>query len=252
MICANVIAHYGAEWIRFAVQSVINQVDKVYVFYTSVPTHGHGTTLRCPETLNDIQLELSKVSTTSKVELIDITAKHFPFEGAHRDYANNYIHDTTGADVILVLDADELWDEKVLANCLKLALATNYKIYRINMKHYFRSLYYYCEDSAMPVRIVRMNKDASGDNYMPGYVYHMGYAQTSKIVRYKLSIHGHKGELRPEYFDNVFMPWKPGTGDVHPTSGNGYWNPKRVSADDQYALSNICGDHKFWIYQVIP
>jgi len=93
----------------------------------------------------------------------------------------------------------------------------------------------------------------SGDSYYPldgGKVFHMGYAQSSRIIGYKMQIHGHKAEIRPGWFENTFMLWKPGMGDVHPTNERGFWNPTKYEDDGK--LLFLCGDHPYWNMEGIP
>lgn len=243
-IAASIQIHYGSEWIRWVIDSVIGQVDKVFVFYTSKPTHGHSTDLVNPddwamiaEAIRGIQGDLSKVDFT------DITNRNFPHEGEQKSFANKLLY-TQGYDTILVVDADEVWDREVLASAIDTARNSNYNIYHISMFHYFRSLFWTCEDAAMPIRIIKPL--GTGAVYLPGKVHHMGYAQSSDVIKYKYSIHGHKAEWRPDYLDKVFMPWRPGMVDVHPTSGNGYWNPRRITDTELSNLQRVTDEHPFW------
>jgi hypothetical protein len=173
----------------------------------------------------------------------------FPHEGAHREYAVGTCQ-KYGADMVLVVDADEVWDVDILDNALTVASKGNFHSYRIGMRHFFRSTKWVCDDAAMPTRIVKPNIPGNSEEYISGKVFHFGYAQTPKVIFYKQDIHGHKAEWRPGWFENIFMPWRPGMGDVHPTSVN-YWNPVEYIDDEQGTLEYLIGDHPFCNMEVI-
>jgi len=152
-----------------------------------------------------------------------------------------------GADTILVVDADEIWDPEVLRLALFDCQRIEANYFRINMAHFWRSLKWVCYDGAMPGRIIRPNMPQS-ENYLPGRVFHTGYAQTPEIIKYKMQIHGHSNEIIPGWYENKFLPWQPGMGDVHPVDHD-YWNP--IPYIDNGTLERLVGDHKFWNIEMI-
>jgi len=118
------------------------------------------------------------------------------------------------------------------------------------MRHFWRSLKWVCDDQCAPVRILRPN-GTEGINYINGgKVFHMGYAQTPEIVYYKQQIHGHKAEWRDGWFENTFLPWKPGDGDVHPTNVD-FWTPEEIGRGTREVLKKLCGDHPYWDLDLI-
>jgi len=80
-----------------------------------------------------------------------------------------------------------------------------------------------------------------------GKVLHFGYAITDAIMRYKWEIHGHKGELRPHWLDDVWPEWPP-PDNCHPTNGRNergepFWSPKMF---DKTKLPDFMREHPFW------
>ena len=169
-------------------------------------------------------------------------------EGEHRDFAvKTCIND--GADIVMVVDSDEIWDPGILQNMLSCVKKGDGRIWRISMRHFWRSLGWICDDSAMPVRFIKAA--GHGEQYIPAGLkcWHMGYAQSSRLIAYKMSIHGHKGEIRPNWLSEKFSNWKPGVKDVHPTNCDNFWDPKPF---DRNEIGNLVGDHPYFRMEIIP
>lgn len=248
-VFASYCLHYGKEWLYHSMRSVRDLVDEIFVFYSPEPSHGHSTDLVNPDTREEL-LDIARKFYAIVVE------RNFTSEGNHRDYAIKVCRDQ-GADLVLVVDADEIWDPDVYANMMDHVCnpifdrALNYGI---GMHHFWRSTRWVCDDATMPIRVIRpvtLDTDTRGwkaYSYVSsddvGKVYHMGYAQKPETIKYKIAIHGHRGEWREGWFNNVFLPWKPGNEDVHPTNEN-FWTPVLFS-DERKRLELLIGDHPYW------
>lgn len=240
-IIAYYALHYGVEWLSWSMRSVKDHVDDIVVLYSHKPSHGHGTNHKNPEPVDPIR-QISKHYGAHWQEV-----DSFNWEGAHRDEAVRLCR-TRGADLVLVVDADEIWDENVLQCALRYVKQNRGKhSWRIGMRHFWRSLQWICDDPAMPVRVI--DPEGKGEGYIGacGKVYHMGYAQSPSLIKYKMSIHGHKAEIRPNWFGKVFLPWSPGRGDVHPTNQD-FWYPKEF---DTEKIQHLVGDHPYWDTEII-
>lgn len=233
-IIASYIIHYGREWLNWSMRSVESFVDDIFVFYTPKPSHGHATTLECP----DSREELFSIAARFSARWYDGTYAH---EGEHRDFAIKTCM-AAGADMVLVVDADEVWDPDILAQVLVAAWDSSAHTIRVHASHFWRSVNWICHDEAMPARVIK--REGVGEGYVgrqPGF-WHFGYAQSPELIQYKMSIHGHKNELRPGWFENKFLAWKPGMGDVHPTNVD-FWNPEPF---DRTELFGLIGDHPYY------
>lgn len=239
-IIAYCIAHYGKDYLPYVLHSVINYVHQVNIFYTPHPSHGHQTTVQCPETKEEIW-------TASDIGFPNIRRyelKNIFYEGQQRDYAVN-ICKQEGADLILVVDCDEIWPPDVLTKALDYVWQENKaRNWLINFTHLWRSFNWVCRDQGWPVRILDMRHN--GDiGYVPkefGDIYHFGYAVPDSIMRYKWLIHGHKDELRPGWFENKWLQWPP-PNDCHPTNEKGFWNPEPFNKE---LLPEIMKSHPFY------
>lgn len=222
--------HYGKEFLDASIQSIYPCVDKIIILYSGQPSFGVYTPDVCPETrdeLRDIALKYDKV------EWIDVMSTA---EGHHRDKIFKY---SEGYDLILAVDADEIWDTNSLRMCLNSAYEG--KAWRwgiLGFLNFWKTFDWYCTDGFYPIRIYNL-KNEGGDENLHGIVYHMGYCQSELITRYKLSIHGHKKELRPEWLD-IWLNWQPGQGMLHPVSFD-IW--KEAIPFDKTQLPQVLKDH---------
>jgi hypothetical protein len=123
---------------------------------------------------------------------------------------------------------------------------------RIPFVHFWRSFHRAIRhDPAAPPRVIfphSPRKEWVLDFGLEGSINHMGYAQRSEIVSYKMKIHGHKAELKPDWFETVFMD-ETRTTDLHPV-GSQYWNIERV--DPWAYLPDFIQAHKYANLEVIP
>ncbi len=251
MISACYIVHYGAEWLKWSLRSIIEHVDNVHIFYTPFPSHGHATDLICPESKQDITNSIKGWFNYSDFHWHD--CGKFAHEGEHRTFAVETCTQQ-GADIVLVVDADELWDYDVLHRALIAARNIDMRVFRIGMRHYWRSLKWVCDDQAMPTRIIKPHIQPSDEYYFGddiGKVHHMGYAQSEAIIKYKMDIHGHKNEWRKEWYEDKFLAWAKGyVDDVHPTNLH-YWTPTRVDPATNKELDILCNDHPYRNLEII-
>jgi hypothetical protein len=227
--------HYGSEYLRWAIRSVIDQVDEYWVLYAAQGSHGHHTDVRCPDS-RDLLLSLASAAAGPKLRWIDGA---WTFEGAQRDSIHQLVPD---ADVVLVLDADEIWTEAAVESALLFGRYQQARTYRMPMVHYWRS-FFRCvvSDLSYPTRVI-LPKVRSGSEEIsraaqnlppsgPILINHMGYAQRPVTVGYKQYVHGHKNEWRQDidWFKDRYLA--NAQADCHPVAVN-YWNPIAVNPAD--------------------
>ena len=220
---AYYVLHYGKDWLFHSLKSVRQYVDEIYVFYADRPTFGYTTSISCPES----KQELHEIAKMFDVRWIQVG--RFPYEGLERDYAVNLCK-LNGAEIVIVTDADEIWDQNYLPYAIDYVRSMNTaRSWRCNFRHLWKTVNWICDDPAMPVRIIDLRHN-EGEGYVhkrfdTDVVYHFGYAQNHETIKYKMEIHGHKNELRPNWYEEKFVNWKPGMNDVHPTNVD-FWNPQ--------------------------
>lgn len=220
---------YGKDYLAYAIRSIIDHIDEYHVLYATVPSHGHASNLPCPDT----EEELHDIAWQAGGNKLHWHRGAWQQEGEQRNSILQYAMD---ADVIISVDSDEIYSEKLIENIIYYAGTVQYsapfRYLRVPFIHYWRS-FNKCilNDPAFPARVTFPRIDAKyGDSsWYPfsGVVNHMGYATTPKIVSYKWKIHGHLNELRTDvnWFQDVFMANR--QYDTHPV-GSEYWNPETI------------------------
>jgi len=204
-VAAYIALHYGREYLAWAIASVIDDVDEMHVLYSPVGSHLTRTDTPCPET----RAELKALAETTAGDKLRWTDGNWSREGEQRDT----IYTLTDAPIIVTLDADEVWHPDLLREVIAFGIEANVSDVRVPFWHYWRSLKRVIKhDPAYPVRVKFRQQPAGDRTYsIPPErgeafrIHHYGYAQSSQIVGYKLSIHGHQNEFRPGYFADVFM-----------------------------------------------
>ena len=248
MICGLFVLHYGKEYLRYAIEAIYPVVDKIVIVYSPTPSHGHESHLECPESLGELFSEAMAIDVDEKIIWIN---KTFQNEHVHRDYAYDKCK-RLGADVVVVTDADEIWDTNMLKHIISAAKEEGKARYRIMMQHFYRSFDEVCRDPHRQVRILNPKADNNEEidiHTVKPVIHHFGYAQSEKIIYYKISCHGHKSEFRPQWFEDKFLNYQKGiTKDVHPVCHTNFWNPQPF---DKEKLPLILHKHPYFNKEVI-
>lgn len=214
---------YGRDYLAYAIQSIIDHIDEYHVLYSAHGSHGTQVNTPCPESREELYAIAQTVAGT-KLRWHDGNWRQ---ENEQRESIYQFAPD---ADVVIVLDADEIWSEGILDNAIRYVANSSTQRWRVPIIHYWRS-FSRCvlHDPAYPIRIIKPNAEA-GEKTLPTEkkINHFGYAQRSEIVRYKLLTHGHKNEFRRDvdWFKDVFMANR--QTDCH-VVGSEYWNPESVN-----------------------
>lgn len=231
--------HYGADYLGYAIRSVIDAVDAFYILYSSEGSHGHKTSEQCPDRMIDLYNIASGAAGDKLLWFNGVWA----YEGQQRDDIHRL---DPAADVVLVVDADEIWP----ADAVKAALAPSpYRNHRMPMVHFWRSFYRaVLHDPAFPTRVIRPKGEGDTTLQAPP-ICHMGYAQRSELVRYKQAVHGHKNEWRRDcdWYQERFAA--NAQQDCHPV-GSEYWNPEKVNP--LHFMPDFMAEHPYAALDVIP
>lgn len=223
------ILHYGAAYLPYAIQSIYPQVDVINIFYTPKPSHGYSSNMQCPETREQLQEAAFRYNPERKIKWYDYTGTLQ--EGPQRDKAVS-VCQSQGADIVLVVDSDEIWDGLTLDLAIRRVQESNTaRNWLINFTHLWRSFRWCCKDDLWPVRLLDLRHN-EGTEYLPreyGDIFHFGYAITNELMAYKLSIHGHKSEIRDNWYNDKWLDWNPEVADVHPTNERDFWMPEKFN-----------------------
>lgn len=233
---------YGKEYLEYAIRSVIDAVDEYWVLATVTGSHGHSTNVQNPEHIYDLY-EIARKAAGDKFHWYMSSPGQWRNEGEQRDYIRQLAPD---ADIYLTLDADEIWPDGLAAKAISEIQQYGVKEYRIPLYHLWRSFHRaVVNDEAAPGRLYMPT--GNGIHTSSDKLLHFGYAQSSEIVDYKQTVHGHRAEWRSDWFDTKWVP--NAQVDVHPTNLD-YWHP--VEVDPDVLLPEYMREHPFYDLDVIP
>lgn len=241
-IIAYTALRYGKDYYDAAIRSIIDAVDEYHVLYAVNPSHGHWSDVPCPETEDELRA-IAEHRAGSKLRW---HRGHWAYEGQQRESIHQYAPD---ADVILVLDADEVWGDGLAQDAVDFALRSEYREIRMPFIHLWRSFRRgFAHDPAYPVRVVNPNRPKS-ETTMPTdkRIWHFGYAQREEIIAYKIKIHGHLGEFRRDinWLEDVFLANR--QHDCH-IVGSEYWYCEDI---DLSKIPTVLLDHPYYNLEVI-
>jgi hypothetical protein len=213
--------HYGKEYLKESLTSIKDHCEKVVVAYTPNGSHGYRSNFVCPDTEQDIFNVANEVLGD---KLIWDKYDNYSAENEHRRRVHNYSHDY---DLVLSIDADEVFEPKELNTALVYAYVNKERYYGIKgYVNFWRSFDYACYDGFRPIRIENLRAENNHQNLeCPLTIYHFSTAQSEAIMRYKYNVFGHASEIRSDWLQTKHYAWTPENnfGDLHPVSLN-LWN----------------------------
>lgn len=228
-IAAVICLHFGADYLPYAMRSVADVVDEIFIMYSPVPNHGvFETPIPCPETKDMLWDAADSVSGQFEVfRWFDYA--HWRSEG--EQFKAAWPH--TDADVIVKLDADELWSPGLLADAIAYGITQQAREIRVPLVHYWRSFHKgFTGDPAAPGRIYLRDFESGETTYAPpdamGRIHHMGYAFPVELMRYKMGIHGHRPEFtNPNWLDEVYIANR--QTDCHPIGSDSWMQVEDIT-----------------------
>lgn len=228
---------YGLDTVELAIKSVIDYCDRLVVLYALAPSHGQASDAPALEHAADLY-EACKRAAGDKLHWYADTWEH---EGKQRDTVYTLAPD---ADYIITIDADEIYAPGLVPDMLAFAMANPpVRQYRVPFIHAYRNWHSaILHDPAYPIRMVNPRIEG-GENTVQTdkRVFHVGYAQSQRIIKGKLDFHGHKNEFRRDcdWFQDIYLN-ENRTTDLHPV-GSDAWNVEAINPRDYlpgYALEH--------------
>lgn len=231
--------HYGLPYLSYALRSIIDAVDEAHILYTDKPSHGSSTSLVCPDTEDELRA-LAEQAAGSKLRW---HKGNWQQENEQRNSIAEYAPDS---DIILIVDSDEVWRDETL-KLLQDEIDYNGAYITIPFYHIYRDFHHaIMHDPAAPPRILfpKGNRDLHLSAGLEYAITHYGYCQPVEYLRYKLSIHGHKHQLRcsADEYANSFYLDTTRTKDLHPV-GSEWWNVETINPRD--AMVDWMLDHPY-------
>ncbi len=242
-VLGAVCLHYGKDYFAYALESIKDYVDEIVVYYTSTPSHGTGTHLKCPDTAKELRDIADQFNCTwFDVHSIGSETKH---RQKYIDYGRK-----NGYDQILIIDSDEVHDPKEVRSLLE--EAAKYDAMRIGVAGSqwitpWQSFNEYVQDGFYPIRVINLKGNPNRDHIVKeGKIYHMGYCINDELMRYKISCHGHAQDFinNDSWYTSKWKGYKKGmTKYLHPAT-DAYWVETKEL--DKEAMPDILKKHPYF------
>lgn len=238
---AYIPLHYGKEYLRYAIESVYDSVDQILILYTQKPSYGHGTNIKNPDTSREL---MDCVSGLNKVNWMNVNVNG---EGKHRDLAIAYAK-RNGYDIVLAVDADEVWEPNTVDLAIKQAFDGKERRYATNHKGwitFYRSFNDIVTDGFEPIRLTNMNRGNNDQGRVTeNIIYHFGYANCERLQAYKMAIHGHKDDIQRDWFTKKWLNFdRDKTEYMHPAT-DAYWI--KSERFDKTVLPELLKKHPYY------
>lgn len=221
-VAAIICLHFGLPFLEYAMRSILDVADAFYIMYSPVANHGTFVPgLVCPESREDL-IEAAFSVAPDQTRWFD----YAQWQGEGAQFKAGYDL-AIGYDVVVKLDADELWAPGLLADAIGHGIEQQAHEIRVPLVHYWRSFHKgFTHDPAAPGRIYLREFSTGETTYTPpdamGRIQHFGYALPVNLMRYKWQTHGHGPEFRKDvnWFDDIYAANR--QFDCHPV-GSQYW-----------------------------
>lgn len=242
--------HYGSDYLGYAMRSVaqIGLIDLWIVAYSSTGSHGTPSMMPCSDSEDELKAIAVDALSGTGAELLWYSGD-WKVEGEQRDWGAAAAK-ANDIELYLVVDADEVWHDAGVKEALRLGSRMTDRFGHVAFRHFWRSFNWIAVDAAMPIRLIRPFIDDGHVDLPLMSINHFGYARMPEDTRYKVHIHGHKGEWRNGWLEDTFLSWSPVSGpfeDVHPTNKD-FWSLKPF---DKRALPDIMKDHPYYDMEII-
>ncbi len=246
------ILHTGAPYLRYAIQSILPQVDKLMIFYSPKPSQGHQTDMPCPDREGDLLVEVLDLQEfqDNGDPKIQWVAGNWSNETDHVNAVQSF---TEGFDWLVRLDADEIFPDGMVDEMIRQAdLEQNKeaKDYRVPFVHFWRSFSKCCRDGSHPIRLSRVNGGTGiktlDSKSQQWEVLHFGYCIPDKYILYKTQVSGHRSEWRKDWYEER---WKVNAQrDVHPVMFPHHWHTQDY---DKSKMPTLMRSHPYFSVEVI-
>jgi hypothetical protein len=231
--------HYGGAFLREALESVVDHVDKFVVAYSVQPSQGHGTHMKCPDSEGYI---FDICQDVLKDKFIWDRAERYGAEHEHRAVRYKY---ADGYDLILTVDSDEVYASEQLPASFEYAMNGEAQLYGIDgYINFWKSFERVCYDGYRPIRLEQVrNKSGVQDLNLKQTIYHFSTCQPKAIMDYKFLAFGHAHEVRKDWLQDVYYGWTDETRWLHCVSEQ-IW--EKAEPFDKTTLPEILKKH--WLY----
>ncbi len=251
------ILHTGRPYLRAAIESIFDQVDHIAILYCPTPSQGYQADIPCPDSRIDLLAEVFAIPGSSK-KITWIDGK-WANETEHVNAIWPYAIEGE-FDWVWRFDADEISPPGMIREMAMqaahermaaiVALLDPPAVFRVPFVHFWRSFSRVCQDGSHPVRLFSLHGgdgEVTLDSKLGGwFVFHMGYAQPTAYITYKMQVSGHRPEWRADWFKDRWLA--NAQADVHPVMFPTHWMPEDFA---KATMPEVLRKHEFYGMDVI-
>lgn len=251
---------YGADYLEVALRSVVPYVDAYFIAYSDKPLNRHNP-YKCPDTRAEMKALAERVCAEFDKPL---TWYDNPGSWGRYDQRNSIFTKAPEADVVVLTDADEVWQPGAVTALAEAVRSGTTRYYRVPMRFFWRSFDHVCyqrNGAALPLRAFKpsiqgpRNGEPSTAVMDLPWLNEFGFARAPRDFLYKMPSHGHFAK-RLHWFKNVWLPWTPEHGqmeDVYPNNPEfgGMSRFPKVEKFDKMELPEFMREHKYFDEAVI-
>jgi hypothetical protein len=260
-VLGYVMLHYGVDYLEYALTPLCEVCEKVIILYSLNPTHNMKDKKVSMDSRGELQAIAGKFPNVQWIDVFDCVT-----EGQHRDKIFNY---TKGYDVLVNADYDEVWNVEDLRRAVVQVYNSPFRNHGIDgFINFWRGFGYVAakhkildynsgkftegeeSDLFRPIRLIHLReKNVSEQPDIKATIYHFGYVIKRRKMEYKLSIHGHRGEMDNKWLE-VWKNWQPThtKGNFHPVSTE-IW--LEIRPFDRTQLPEIMKNHPYFNQDMI-
>ncbi len=231
------------EFLEMSLSSIKDKLDKIIFLVSDIPWNGK------PSNNNDLLEKLNCLcKKNSNFELIK---DHWANEVDQRNFALKYFY-KNNFDYCFIIDSDEIYHDYHFENIKSFILKNpNISAFHIEWNTYWKKQYYvvYPRETFTPVIAVKVDsfqfthirqgitsilrtesfvfntKERYNGILIPNNLaicFHLSYARTNERIERKLETSTHTKEFYKNWYDDVWLKWKPENKNLHPVTPSQY------------------------------
>ena len=231
MIYAIYRIHYGLDFLGKSIESVIDEVDKVFVFWSKQPWYKKCENL---PPLNENVLEFCK-----KYDKVTVIEKEFDLpENQFKKMYDHVVSEYSNPDKVIMMEPDMVWDRSELKKALEL---TDHEI-SFNQIEFWKNEEWYINRDRPGPTLWNGTPESTGKGCWSSKnkthdkirCYNYGFCLSPEVMKYKheVAIQSSKyyGDSNPsvEWYEKKWLNWTPETEDLEISEAHRHYIKKAL------------------------
>ena len=223
--------HYGLDFLGKSIESVIDEVDKVFVFWSKQPWYKKCENL---PPLNENVLEFCK-----KYDKVTVIEKEFDLpENQFKKMYDHVVSEYSNPDKVIMMEPDMVWDRSELKKALEL---TDHEI-SFNQIEFWKNEEWYIKRDGPGPTLWNGTPESTGKGCWSSKnkthdkirCYNYGFCLSPEVMKYKheVAIQSSKyyGDSNPsvEWYEKKWLNWTPETEDLEISEAHRHYIKKAL------------------------